>query len=657
MQQPEEVREKINYRDLFEISANALLVVTLDGEIVDANNMACTLLGYTLTELISKNVAMVLDTGPEVNVPLFIRKKLKNPTESFIFKSVKQGISRIPLEVTIQPLQGGGKAYAVISGQALSSRRHMEEVITRRNEYLSLLHETSLALMNRLDLNELLPVIVSRAGQLVGTEHSLLVMYNEESKRLEQKLAAGFYSQFSWDYIKINRSAVGKAFAARSPVVVNDYQSWPRRADWHERFAKIRSIIAVPLKIGRRAVGAIAMAHVGEYKKFGDNELMILTRFAEIASIALDNARLYSLAQREIIERVKAEEKLRYCSFHDVVTGLYNRAYFEERMAQLEKEGHIPFGIVVCDVDGLKFVNDSFGHMRGDGLLAAAAETIRHSFREEDTVARIGGDEFAILLPDSTPATVQAACLRIRESVERYNQGKPELPLSISVGYAVAEDACITAGELFKKADNNMYQEKIRRSRRSRSDMKQALVKALEKRDFINTGHAERMERMIISMAMLLKLPTRTLEELCLLAQFHDIGKVGIVDNVLFKTDRLNQEEMAEMRRHSEIGHRIAQSIPELMPIGDYILKHHEWWNGQGYPLGLVGKEIPLESRILSIVDAYDAMTNDRPYRQKISSFQALEEISSKASSQFDPELVKCFVETMQTDRREKSCR
>ncbi|HEX2927077.1 MAG TPA: diguanylate cyclase, partial [Ruminiclostridium sp.] len=340
---------------------------------------------------------------------------------------------------------------------------------------------------------------------------------------------------------------------------------------------------------------------------------------------------------------------LRYCSYHDVVTGIYNRAYFENRMEMLEKEGHSPFGIIVCDVDGLKFVNDSFGHLRGDALLANAANIIKCSFREEDIVARIGGDEFAILLPDSSVAVAEFACDRIRESVERFNGNRPELPLSISVGFAVTENNNITAGELFKKADNNMYQDKIRRSRSSRIAMKQALVKALETRDFINAGHAERMEKLVIGMAALLKLPARTLEDLRLLAQFHDIGKVGIVDSVLFKKGLLNKEEMAEMRRHSEIGHRIAQSIPELMPIGDFILKHHEWWNGRGYPLGLAGGEIPLESRVLAIVDAYDAMTSERPYRVKVTAAQALEEINKKSGSQFDPELVKCFKKSLRS--------
>lgn len=641
------VQNKINYRELLDVSAEAIMVVRLNGDIVDANRMACELLQRNAAEVIGRNIADLIYLGKAINLPLFIEQKVAVPGTSFIFKNKLDSGGRIPIEVAIKPFSIDTVNHAVIIAKDIRSRKHAEEVIQQKNEYLSLLHETTLAIMNHLELEDLLTTITKRAEQLVGTENILIVLYNEETKRMEQKLAVGFYSKFDWNYAQLNKSAIGKAFVTKTSIVVNDYPSWPNRADWNDDFQNVKAVAAVPLKLGTKVVGAIAIAHTEAGRNFNENELMTLTRFAELASIALDNARLYTTAQKEIIERIRAEESLRYCSYHDVVTGIYNRAYFENKMQLLEGERRVPVGIIICDVDGLKFVNDSFGHLRGDALLETAADIIKRSFREEDIVARIGGDEFAILLPDSTASVVELACSRIRDSVDRFNESNPELPISISVGFAVAEDCRITAGELFKKADNNMYQDKIRRSRSSRSAMKQALVQALETRDFINTGHAERMEKMVIGMAALLKLPSRMLEDLRLLAQFHDIGKVGIVDSVLFKKGLLNAEEMAEMRRHSEIGHRIAQSVPELMPIGDYILKHHEWWNGQGYPLGLAGAEIPLESRVLAIVDAYDAMTSGRPYRPKVTSAQAMEEIGYQAGRQFDPELVRFFKKSM----------
>ncbi|WP_245867411.1 Cyclic di-GMP phosphodiesterase [Sporomusa silvacetica DSM 10669] len=139
--------------------------------------------------------------------------------------------------------------------------------------------------------------------------------------------------------------------------------------------------------------------------------------------------------------------------------------------------------------------------------------------------------------------------------------------------------------------------------------------------------------------------------DLKLLAQFHDIGKVGIPDKILFKPGTLTPEKFNEMQRHSEIGFRIAQSSPDLNLIADYILKHHEWWDGSGYPMGLSGENIPLECRILSIADAYDAMTSDRPYRKALVHKHAIDELRRFAGIQFDPELVENFITLVEENR------
>lgn len=353
----------------------------------------------------------------------------------------------------------------------------------------------------------------------------------------------------------------------------------------------------------------------------------------------------------DITERQQFQEKLQHMSFHDSLSGLYNRTYFEEELRLLEEDSYVPVGMIICDVDGLKLVNDTLGHSTGDKLLWLTAGIIKKCFREEDKVCRIGGDEFAIILPRSELTLVEHACYRIRKAVERYNIENEEFPLSLSVGFAVSGNKKETARDVFKEADNNMYQEKLHRSKSSRSAIVQALMKTLEARDFITEGHAERLQDIVISLGVVLGLSERNLADLRLLAQFHDIGKVGIPDRILFKPGRLNDEEFKEMKRHSEIGHRIAQSAPDLQPIADYILRHHEWWNGGGYPLGLSGENIPLECRILAIADAYDAMTSDRPYRKAMSQKQAFAELKNNSGLQFDPKLVPVFIKVNNLDQ------
>ncbi|MDQ7790728.1 MAG: diguanylate cyclase [Clostridia bacterium] len=346
----------------------------------------------------------------------------------------------------------------------------------------------------------------------------------------------------------------------------------------------------------------------------------------------------------DITERKRAEYRLQYLSIFDALTGLYNRAYFEGEMARLDLVRTGSVTIITCDIDGLKIVNDTWGQDAGDHFLKAAAEVLRRSFRATDHVARVGGDEFAVILTDTSRQTCERVCERIREEITAYNRTIPKIPLSISVGMATTDDLNVSMRELFKEADNNMYRQKLLSNNSARSAIVQALMTALEARDFITEGHADRLHHLALRLGQKVGLSERSLGDLHLLARFHDIGKVGIPDRILFKAGPLTPEERSEMQRHCEIGHRIAFTAPDLAPIANLILKHHEWWNGKGYPLGLMGPDIPLECRLLAIVDAYDAMTNDRPYRKAMESGTAIAELQRCAGIQFDPNLTEAFI-------------
>lgn len=348
-------------------------------------------------------------------------------------------------------------------------------------------------------------------------------------------------------------------------------------------------------------------------------------------------------------ERKMAEEGIRFLSVHDPLTGLYNRSYFEELAENIDQR-FPSLGLILCDIDGLKIINDSFGHNTGDKVLQAAAAILQKCIGEKDTLARIGGDEFIIIIPNCTPNIASELVYRIRREVAYYNSRVPELPLSMALGFALRSGPANTFNEMFKLADNNMCREKLTKNRSARSAIVQTLIKALEARDFITDGHASRLQKLVSKMALDIGLPEHKTNDLLLLAQFHDIGKVGIPDRILFKPGPLNSEERIEMQRHSEIGHRIALAAPDLAPIADYILKHHEWWNGAGYPLGLRGEDIPLKCRLLAIADAYDAMTNDRPYRKAMTPQEALKEIKRNSGTQFDPELVEGFIKIIESD-------
>jgi diguanylate cyclase (GGDEF)-like protein/PAS domain S-box-containing protein len=352
-------------------------------------------------------------------------------------------------------------------------------------------------------------------------------------------------------------------------------------------------------------------------------------------------------SNRDITNRKRLEEQFKFQSERDPITGLYNRNYFEKQMARFIGHTTDNVGLLTCDLDGLKYVNDTLGHETGDQLLSNTAKLIQRCFAGKGVIARIGGDEFAVIFLDASDGKMEEARALLKEAVETYNCTHAKIPICLSVGTAVAGPTLSVAG-LFKEADNSMYREKLHSRHSSRSSVVQALKKALEVRDFVTEGHASRLKELSVQLAKMCNLPDYKLTDLRLFAEFHDIGKVGIPDHILFKAGPLTTEEMNIMKSHCEIGHRIAVSSPDLEPIADWILKHHEWWNGKGYPMGLTEYNIPLECRILAIVDAYDAMTNDRPYRKAISVDAALAEIKKCAGKQFDPELAEKFLLILQ---------
>lgn len=352
-----------------------------------------------------------------------------------------------------------------------------------------------------------------------------------------------------------------------------------------------------------------------------------------------------AVISRDISERKQMEQDMLYLSQHDALTGLYDRAFFEVEIMRLSDKRYAPVGVIICDIDGLKLINDALGHRAGDTLISKAAGLVKSCFQETDVIARIGGDEFAILLPNCSPAMLESACQRINDAVFEYNLLHSALPLSISVGYSI--DNAETAGNLnnlFRNADDHMYREKLLNSQMARHSLFQSILRAADATDLRTGSHSERIKLLSEKLARRLELPPHRIAFLHRLAQYHDIGKVCIADTTLLKPEQLTSEERNQIERHPDIGRRIAQSIPELADIADLIWKHHERWDGTGYPLGLKAEEIPLECRILSITEAYVAMLNDRPFRPAMSEAAAKAELQRCAGSQFDPNLVTEFL-------------
>ncbi len=346
----------------------------------------------------------------------------------------------------------------------------------------------------------------------------------------------------------------------------------------------------------------------------------------------------------DITERKKFQEQLEYLSLHDQLTGIYNRYCFEKELLRLKNSDSYPITLLSCDIDGLKLINDSLGHQFGDKLLVNCATIMQQALRDFDILARVGGDEFCALMPNTDPKTAEEITRKIRANLSAYNKANPNLPLGLSIGLASTENDDTLFNDLYKKADDLMYRDKLYRSTSIKNKLVQSLLAALAEKDNIISGHAQRLEELCLTIGEKVNLTSRQLTDLALLAKVHDLGKVGVTDQILYKPGKLIDSEWTVIKQHSEKGYRIAMSSPDLTGVADLILKHHERWDGDGYPIGLTAEDIPIECRIMAIVDAYDVMINKRPYAKINSKQEALNEIKTMSGSQFDPNLVEVFL-------------
>lgn len=351
---------------------------------------------------------------------------------------------------------------------------------------------------------------------------------------------------------------------------------------------------------------------------------------------------------RDVSSEKAHSREIEFLSYHDALTGLYNRRYIEETMRHMDEAGEVPVSVIMADVNGLKITNDVFGHSAGDALLKSVSKMMRECSGKGDFVARLGGDEFVILMPGKGLEEAETVIRRIR-NIQVEIQGS-SLALSLSLGCACKDSADTEVETALQRAEEYMYQQKLLDGKSYRNAIVSTLLATLYEKSNETEEHSKRLEKYCHAMGRKLQLSSKEMDELSLLALLHDVGKVGVSADVLKKPGPLTGAEWDEIKRHSEIGFRIAQATPELSSVAEMILSHHERWDGKGYPRGLKEEDIPLPCRILAVADAYDAMTSQRVYRAAVTVEQAAAEIQKNRGTQFDPQMAGLLLEVLKEE-------
>ena len=275
----------------------------------------------------------------------------------------------------------------------------------------------------------------------------------------------------------------------------------------------------------------------------------------------------------DITRRKKAEEKLRYLRFHDSLTDLYNRAYFEEELKRLDADRQLPISLIIGDVNGLKLINDTYGNEEGDKVLKVIANTLKECCRKEDIISRWGEDEFSMLLPRTPAEYARKIVSRIKENCKKNNTTRTKFDFAI--GTSTKENPDQNIQDIIKKAKDEMYKNKLFESKSIPDSVISSLIDSLLQTSFETPEHGKRVRKMVLKLGKAMGLPKSKLDELSILADLHDLGKIAIPDDIATKKDKLSEKDWEVLKSYPEIGYNIALSSKKFSNIAESVSYTH----------------------------------------------------------------------------------
>ena len=354
------------------------------------------------------------------------------------------------------------------------------------------------------------------------------------------------------------------------------------------------------------------------------------------------------LVFRDVTEKKAQRNKIEYMSFHDSLTGLYNRRFFEEELHRIDTERNLPISILMGDANSLKLTNDIFGHTAGDMLLERIAKVMQSLCRADDIIARWGGDEFVLLLPKTGSEEAKRIAERIKKQVSV--QQIRAINCSLSIGHdtksVLSEDIIRT----LSNAEANMYSTKTLERNGVQDRELDAIINSLFNISEQESQHAIRVSSLCQKLGRTLQLPESDIQMVMEAGRLHDIGKIVLNPEILKNGYQLSPTEWNEIYQHPVVGYRILNYFDGTLELAEAVLSHHEHWDGSGYPKGLSGEKIPLSARIIAVAESYDRMVYAPDGMNTKSSKDAIHELRRCAGTQFDPNIVAGFVNCLRAD-------
>lgn len=588
---------RLKYFDLYDLAPVGYCTISQKGRIVEANLTASKLFGVERGMLIKQLLAHFVFHDDQ-DVYYLHRKKLfeQGGEQSCELRMVKKNgvVFWAHLQEVISKDSNGERRCRVVISD-IDQRRHMEMALRASEEKYRLLTENT---------SDVIWIYHVRKAKFTYISPAILFLRGYTAEEAMNESLDEMVAQEMTTKVKVSMNANLEDFLQNKDANVS-YTSEilqthkDGRAIWVEVSTKYR------------------------YDVRGDVEIVGVSRNIE--------------------ERKKAEQEIIQLSYHDQLTGLYNRRYYEEQLRHLDVERNLPLTIIMGDVNGLKLINDSFGHVIGDELLRKVAEGIQEGCRAEDVIARLGGDEFVVILPKTDYFEAEQIIKRIRRFLT--NEKVNGIDVSVSFGFDTKTHKDEKIQEILKNTEDHMYRHKLYESASIRSKTVDLIINTLYEKNHREMLHSKRVGSICEAIAEKMDFDSDDVNQIRVAGLMHDIGKIGIDENILNNTKKLNHDESVEIKRHSEIGYRILSSVNEFSEIANFVLEHHERWDGKGYPKRLKGHEISLQAGIIAVADTFDAITSERSYGEALSEEAAVTEIRNCSGTQFDEAIARVFIE------------